>query len=139
MDRDSRLMAIAGVILLTLSLANGFLVHALAQSQQALSAHLVGLIGSGLLIALASLWPRLKLGSRASTAAAILAVYGFGVGWFVNFLAAVTGRFGIFPVSVSAAPGGGLQDVFISLGLASVALALLALCALLLRGLVGRG
>lgn len=138
MDRDARLLAIAGVVLLALSLLNGFAVHVIAQSRQALSAHLVGLIGAGLLIALASLWPRLNLRSRGSTAGALLAVYGFCVGWLINFLAALTGRYGIFPLSVSSAPGHGAQDLLVSLALLSVALALLALCALLLGALVRR-
>ncbi len=136
MERDARLIALAGVVLFALSLVNGFLAHVLAQSRQAVSAHLVGLIGSGLLFALAALWPRLNHGPRASTVAAGLAIYGFGAGWLVNFLAAVTGRFGIYPISASAAPGGGPGDLMVSVGLASVALALLALCAMLGRALL---
>lgn len=136
MGRDARLLAISGVILLALSLLNGFLVHFLAHPRQLLSAHLVGLIASGLLIALASLWPRLNQGRRGSMAGALLAIYGFGVAWLMNLLAGLTGRSGIFPISVSAAPGGGLPDALVSIGLGSSAVALFALCAVLLRNLM---
>ena len=137
MDRGAKLLATSGVILLTLSLLNGFLVHALAHPQQLLAAHLVGLIGSGLLVALAGLWPRLGQGRERSMAGALLAVYGFGVGWFVNLLAGLTGRTGIFPISVSSAPGHGLPDALVSIGLVSSAVALFALCAVLVRRLSG--
>src|SRR5215469_4759613 len=101
MDRNARLLASAGVVLLTLSLLNGFLVHVLPHARQALSAHLIGLIGSAFLMALAGLWPSLDQGGRGSRARALLAVYGFCGGWLINFLAALTGRFGLFPISAS--------------------------------------
>ena len=136
MNRDARLLAMAGVILLMASLINGFLIHLLPHGHQTLASHLIGLIGAGLLIALASLWPNLAQEPRTSRAAAFLGIYGFCAGWFINFIAAITGHFGLFPISTSVTPGKGLGDAIISIGLISVALTLLVLSVLIVRGLL---
>ena len=49
---DARLLLGAGVILLTVSLVNGFLIESMPLVRLALSAHLVGLMASAFLIGL---------------------------------------------------------------------------------------
>lgn len=132
-----RLLLRFGVILLAASLVNGFLVHFLPLQRQALSAHLVGLIGSSFLIGLGAVWPRLNQSLRASKVGTFLAVYGFCGGWLINFLAALTGVFGRFPISVGSSQGNDAADVMVSAGLLTVALAQFALCATVVRGLRG--
>ena len=68
LNQHARILARAGVALFVVSLANGFLVHAVALQRQALSAHLVGLIRAAFLIALASLWKQLDLTNPMSRA-----------------------------------------------------------------------
>jgi hypothetical protein len=74
---DARLLLGAGVILLAISQVNGFLIETLPLVRLALSAHLVGLMGSGFLIGLGASWPALELPQRTSRIAALAAVYGF--------------------------------------------------------------
>jgi hypothetical protein len=135
MNTHARLIARAGVVLFALSLANGFLVHVLALRDQALGAHLIGLIGSVFLLTLACLWPSLNQRARASGFGAFLAVYGFGMGWLVNFAAAITGYFGVFPISAAATGGRAPGDWLVSAGLLTVAAALFTLCVVVFRGL----
>jgi len=100
-------------------------VPARALPRLALSAHLVGLLGAGFLIALAALWPMLSQTPRLSRVGAVLAVCGFGGGWLVYFVAAATGAGGMFPL--------------VSLGLLTIALTLLACCGIVLRATQARG
>ena len=138
LSQHARILGRTGIVLFAVSLVNGFLIHAVSLQRQALSAHLVGLIGAAFLIALGSLWKDLVLPNFMSRAATFLAVYGFGAGWLVNFVAALTGRFGVFPISTAAAGGHSIGDIVISAGLLSVAMCLLALAAIVFRGLAGR-
>jgi hypothetical protein len=131
---ESRLLARSGVLLLVVSLLNGFLVHASPLPRLSLSAHLVGLMGALFLLALAALWPTLTGTTRASRVGAWLAVYSFAGGWVVYFIAAATGAGGMFPMAAGGARGAPVVEVFVSVGMITVALALVALCIMVLRG-----
>lgn len=133
---QSRLILRAALILLAASLVNGFLVHFVSMQRQVLSAHLVGLIASALLIGLGLLWSRLTLTPRLSRAGALLAVYAFCGGWLLNFLAAVTGVVGNYPLSAGPPGDAHAADTLMSAALLSVALAQFAVCALVFRGLL---
>ncbi len=131
----ARRIAQGGIVLFAISLANGFLIHILALQRPALSAHLIGLLGSGFLIALSSLWARLSLTPTVSRLGLILALYGFFGGWFFNFVGALTGHFGVYPISAQATGGHSFADYMVSAGLLSVAFSLLVLSGLALWGL----
>ncbi len=135
MKVEVRSMATCGVALLMLSLVNGFLVHVLPLREQLLAAHLIGILGSLFMFVLASLWPQLSLGHGMSKAGAFCVIYGFGMGWLVNFIAAISGIVGVFPISVSASQQRSPADLLISAGLLSVVVALFALCAILFSGI----
>ncbi len=137
MSTKTRFMAQSGVVLFALSLVNGFLVHLLPLREQLLEAHLVGLMGSLFMFALASLWQQLGLTDGMSKAGTFCVIYGFGMGWLVNFIAATSGVFGVFPISVSATHQLSSSDMLISAGLLSVVVALFALCVILFLG-IGR-
>jgi hypothetical protein len=136
-NHHGRLLGLVGISLFALSLLNGFLVHLVGDrsGRQMLSAHLIGLIGSAFLIGLSSIWPRLALPSRTSAIATLLAAYGFVAGWLLNLLAALTGVYGIFPISAQAPGGHSYADLAMSAALLSVAVCLLTLSALVFRGL----
>jgi multisubunit Na+/H+ antiporter MnhC subunit len=132
-NREGQLLVNTGVILLAISLVNGFFVHALPLVRLALSAHLVGLLGSTFLIGLGAGWAALALTRRASRVAALLAVYGFGGGWFVYFAAAATGSGGMFPIASGNTRGDPILEAVLTAMLLTVALALFALCGVILR------
>ena len=135
MTAEARLVAQSAAVLFALSLVNGFLVHLLPLREQLLEAHLIGLLGSLFMLVFACLWSQLNLTNGMSKAGTFCIVYGFGMGWLVNFIAAISGIFGVFPVSVSANQQRSPGDILISVGLLSVVLALFALCAILSVGL----
>jgi hypothetical protein len=130
---DARLLLGAGVILLAVSLVNGFLIESMPLVRLALSAHLVGLMGSAFLIGLSASWPALALAQRTSRIAALAAVCGFFGGWLVYFVAAATGTGGMFPIASSNTRGSAVLEGAISSALLSVALALFALCGIVLK------
>ena len=133
MNPQARLLAQSGVGLLAVSLVNGLIVHLLPLPL--LGAHLIGLLGSLFLFAFASLWPHLDYTSLQSKIAAVSILYGFVIGWLVNFVAGFTETFGIFPISVSSSHKESSGDLLISIGLLSVALALFMACVMLFLGL----
>jgi len=138
MNPHARLLAQSGVALFALSLVNGFLVHLLPLREPLLEAHLIGLLGSLFLFSFAGLWSHLAQTDTQSKIGVFLVIYGFGMGWFVNFVAAISGIFGIFPISVSATRDHSSGDILISIGLLSVVLALFASCVVLYHGLRNR-
>lgn len=132
--RDARLLLRAGIILLAVSLINGFLIASMPLRRLALSAHLVGLMGSMFLIALSACWPALVWTPRVSRAAALAALYGFCGGWAVYCLAAATGTGGMFPIASGQARGIAALEGLTSGALLTIAVALFLLCALVLKG-----
>lgn len=137
MHPQSRRLAGAGITLLAIALVNGFLIDALPLSRLALSAHLVGLLGACFLLALSACWPGLTLSSRASRLGAFAAIYGFAGGWLVYFSAALTGAGGSFPMASGNTRGSPVVEGALNLGLLTVAIALFALCSIVLHGLRG--
>ena len=102
----------------------------------ALSAHLVGLLGSAFLIGLGGNWPALGLARRTSRFAAVAAVYGFCAGWLVYFLAAATSTGGMFPIASSNTRGSPLLELVMSSALLTIALALFTVCGIVLMRLM---
>jgi hydroxylaminobenzene mutase len=127
----------AGILLFAVSLINGFLIHGMAIPRLALSAHLVGLIGSSLLIGLSAFWPRLNLTGRWSRVGTALALGGFVGGWLVYLSAAVLGAGEMFPLMSGGAAGPPLVERVLGLSLLVVFLAFLGLVAIVLVGLRG--
>jgi hypothetical protein len=72
---------------------------------------------------------------RASRTGAFGAVYGFCGGWVVYFISAATGTGGMFPMASGRTRGSPLLEGVTSAGLLTVALALFALCGVVLKHL----
>lgn len=133
-DRHRRALISSGVVLLTVSLLNGFVIGIVPLQRVAVSAHVSGLIGSSFLIALGAIWPLLRVSSRTSAAAAFLAVHGFFGGWLVLFVAAASTLTG----PAAHAAGRAWMQQALRLGNLTVVLALFGLCAIVLRGVLAR-
>jgi hydroxylaminobenzene mutase len=130
---DASRLVTAAACLFGASLLNGFAIEATRLPRLALSAHLVGLIGSALLVGLGGIWPRLAFPSLVSRVAAALAIYGFVAGWLLYLTAAVTGAAGLFPLAGGGARGSALVEGLMSTAFLTVALALFALVGLIVR------
>lgn len=135
--RHARILVGAGILLFAVSLINGFLIHGMAIPRLALSAHLVGLIGSSFLLGLGALWPRLNLTGRWSRVGTTLALGGFIGGWLVYLSAAGLGAGEMFPILSGGAAGPPLIEHVLGLSLLVVFLAFLGLVVIVRAGLRG--
>lgn len=137
MLRHARWMQQLGVLLFLLGLFNGIFVHAQALPRVVLAAHLVALMSGTFLIVVGLLWPKLKLGYRTSLIGCSLAVYGFYGGWTLYLVAGVSGVGGMFPLAAGSARGTPSQEGLIGIAFATVAVAMIGFCVLVLWGLRG--
>jgi (hydroxyamino)benzene mutase len=137
MSRHARWMQRLGVLLFLFGLFNGFFVHAQALPGVVLAAHLVALMSGTFLIAVGLLWPKLRLGYRASLIGFSLAAYGFYGGWLLYLVAGVSGVGGMFPLAAGPARGTPSQEGLMGIAFATVAIAMIGFCAFLLWGLRG--
>lgn len=99
-----------------------------------LSAHLEGTLNGMFLIILGLLWPKVKLGATGLRISWYLALYGSFANFFAVGLAAFTGAGKMMPLA-GGKESAGWEEPLISFLLISLALALIALCVLLLIGL----
>lgn len=134
-DGDDLLRAAA--LLFMASLVNGFAISSFPLRRLALSAHLVGLLGAAFLFALGAAWDRFRFPPARARLAAWLALHGFVGGWLLYLVAAATRTAGRFPMAGSGARGTPLAEGIVNAALLSVAAALFALAALVLRALAG--
>jgi (hydroxyamino)benzene mutase len=81
LERDGRRLLRLGVVLVLVGLFTGLAIPALAVPRLGLSAHISGVLGGLVLIVLGLLWPKLRLGARASGAGLVVALYAFTVAW----------------------------------------------------------
>jgi len=127
-----------GVLLVLLGLLTGFLVPGLAVPRLGVSAHALGVSGGFFLVVLGLLWPQLRLGPGASRLALGAAVYAFYGGWLMPLLGGFWGAgASMLPLAAGSARGTAFQEGVITAGLVTSAVAILAVCGLLLWGLRG--
>lgn len=127
-----------GVLLFLLGLLTGLVVPMLANPRMGLSSHLEGVMNGTFLVVLGLVWPRLRLSRSASLAAFCLAVYGTYVNWATTLAAAAWGAGApMMPIAGLDHEGTRLQEGIIAFGLVSLALTMIATCAVVLWGLRG--
>ena len=127
-----------GVLLFLLGLLTGLIVPMLANPRMGLSSHLEGVMNGIVLVVLGLVWPRLRLARAASLAAFWLVVYGTYVNWATTLAAAAWGAGApMMPIAGLGHQGTRLQEGIIAFGLVSLALAMIATCAIVLWGLRG--
>jgi len=132
MDDSKRRLLWHGMFLFLLGLVTGLLETQFANPRMGLAAHLEGVMNGTFLVALGAIWAEVRLSPALKGAAYWTALYGTYANWVVTTLAAILGTGAMSPI---AAPGRaalpwqeGLVTVgFMSVGLAIIAAALLAL------------
>jgi len=136
MDETTRRMLQLGVLLLLLGLLTGLVVPVLAIPRLGVAAHILGVLGGLGLLVLGLLWPKLRLAPRASGIGCVLAAYAFYLGWLMPLLGGVWGAgSGMLPIAAGGVLGTPFQEGVIAVGLGTSAVAIIALCLLLLWGL----
>lgn len=138
MSVASRRLIRCGVLLFLLGLLTGLIVPALSNPRMGLSSHLEGLMNGIFLVVLGLVWPRLRLSRSLSLAAFWLAVYGTYVNWATTLAAAALGAGApMMPIAGGGHRGTPLQEGLISVGLVSLALAMIATSGIVLWGMRG--
>lgn len=133
-DRSHRLLQ-AGVALFLAGLLVGLAVPMMANPRMGLASHLEGLMNGLFLMALGLIWPRLVLSPPLERLTFWLALYGTFANLVATLLAAIWGAGRMMPIAGQGHLGSAVQERVIDALLVSLALAMVTVCALVLRGL----
>ncbi|MFY9747973.1 MAG: hydrogenase [Acidobacteriaceae bacterium] len=133
-DTPRRLMW-HGMFLFLLGLLTGFLEPHFVNMRMGLAAHLEGVMNGIFLLALGCAWTKVRLAPTALAVAFWAMLYSAYVNWLCTTLAALWGTAALSPVTGMAHPAKPWQEMVVTVGLFSVALALIAGTILVLWGL----
>ena len=133
----SHKLLFAGILLFLIGLLTGFLIPLMATPRIGLSAHLEGVMNGLFLVALGLIWDRLSLSQKTLKVTYGLAIYGSFANFIAVFLSALTGAGKMMPIA-GGKDGGPQLEAAISFLLISLALAMIAVCILVLKGLYRR-
>jgi hydroxylaminobenzene mutase len=127
-----------GMVLFLLGLLTGFVIPAMANARMGLSSHLEGVMNGMFLLVLGVVWPKLRLGSRASTTGFWLAVFGTYANWATTLAAGFMGAGEkMMPIAAKGHTGTDAQELLITFGLVALSVAMVAVSGLVLSGLRG--
>jgi hydroxylaminobenzene mutase len=127
-----------GFLLLFLGLLTGFAIPFMANPRMGLSSHLEGTFNGMLLTLIGVVWPNLQLKEGALKWVYGLSLFGTYANWGTTFLASLWDAGGeMMPIAGGDALGTILQEGLIKFGLLSLALAMVAVCVIILWGLRG--
>lgn len=133
-DKTPDKLIFLGVLLFLAGLIVGFLIPVLANPRMGLSTHLEGVMNGLFLVILGLIWNRLSLSQKALKITYVLALYGTFANFIAVFAAAITGAGKMMPLA-GGRDGGHPLEAVISFLLVSLALAMIAVCILVLKGL----
>lgn len=131
---DTHLMQL-GILLFLLGLLTGLAGPKLKNPRMGLASHLQGVMNGMFLVILGLIWPRLGLSHAWLAVTFWLIVYAAFANWAATLLAAAWGARTLMPIAAGthkAAPG---RERVIGFLLVSLALCVIAACALILVGL----
>lgn len=124
-----------GIVLFLIGLLTGFLVPKLANPRMGLASHLEGVMNGMFLVILGLLWPRLDLSQGWLITTFVLAIYGTFANWLATLLAAAWGAGASMPIAAPGRRGSSRQETVINFLLASLSLAVVVVCVLVIVGL----
>jgi hydroxylaminobenzene mutase len=128
----SRSLLFAGFLLFLLALLTGFLIPALNNPRQGLSAHLTGVMNGFFLILLGLSWERLRLAGRTASAVFGLALFAAYVNWTINLLGAAFGTGKLTPLVADGRVGAPWQEALVNSGGYALAVAIVVCLGLIL-------
>jgi (hydroxyamino)benzene mutase len=130
-------LALLGALLVLASLLTGIAAGAMANPRMGLSSHLAGMMGGTLLLALAAIWPMVRLSPRAEVWAVGLLGFGFTANWLATLLAAMWGAGSeTMPIAGAGHSAAPWQEGLVAALLIALSLATIAGIALVLFGLI---
>ncbi len=131
---DSILLQL-GILLFLIGLFTGFAIPRFANPRMGLSSHLEGVLNGIFLVVLGLLWGRLRLSESWLVAVFWLAIYGTFANWFATLLAAVWGAGSMMPIAAQGHQAGVNREGVVRFLLATLSLAMVAVCIIILVGL----
>lgn len=136
-DKTPDKLIFFGMMLFLAGLIVGLLIPVLANPRMGLSTHLEGVMNGLFLVVLGLIWNRLSLSQKALKVTYGLALYGSFANFIAVFLSALTGAGKMMPIA-GGKDGAPQLEAAISFLLVSLALAMIAVCILVLKGLYRR-
>ncbi len=130
-----RRLAWHGMGLFLLGLVTGLIEANFQNPRMGLAAHLEGVMNGTFLVALAAIWPNVKLSLRQEGVAFWSLLYGTYANWAVTTLAAVLGTAALSPITGAGHSAPPWQETLVTLGFVTVGVAIIAASLLVLWGL----
>jgi hydroxylaminobenzene mutase len=131
----NRLQVQLGFVLILLALLSGFGMPLFVNPRLGLAAHVVGITGGLVLIALGALASSFVLGRRAAAVMMWTWVYAAYANWFGSLIGALTGASRLTPIAGAGTSGDALAESVVSFLLESLAIAAIVGTALAVWGL----
>lgn len=131
----NRLQMQLGFILILVALLTGLTLPVLANPRLGLAAHIVGITGGLILIAMGALARAFVLGRRAAAAMMALWVYAAYANWLACLLGGITGASRLTPIAGAGTSGTALAEGVVSFLLQSLGVAAIAGTVLAIYGL----
>ena len=119
----NRLQIQLGFILILLALFTGFGMPLFTSPRLGLAAHLVGISGGLVLIALGALARSFALGARAAAVMMWSWVYAAYANWVASLLGAITGASRMTPIAGAGTSGDSMSEAVVSFLLVSLSVA----------------
>ncbi|MEI8049523.1 MAG: hydrogenase [Bacteroidota bacterium] len=124
-----------GVLLVLFGLLIGLFIPMMTNPRMGLSAHLEGIMNGMLLVILGLIWNKLVLNDKWLTTAFWLTLYGSFANYVAVSIAAITGDGKMMPIA-GGKEGTSVVEGLISYLLISLALAMIFVCLIVLKGLL---
>ncbi|KAB0509701.1 hydrogenase [Pseudomonas moorei] len=124
-----------GMFLFFLGLCTGLVEQQFSNPRMGLTAHLEGVMNGILLLAVGAVWMEVNLSSRNKAIAYWTLLYGAYANWAVTTLAAIFGTTAMSPFTGARQAANVWQEGLVTVGFASVGIAIIMAALLLLWGL----
>lgn len=134
MSDQKRKLLWHGAFLFLLGLVTGLVQQQFTNPRMGVAAHLEGLMNGTFLIAIGAAWTELRLAPRFVALTYWTALYGAYANWACTVFAAVFGTKAMTPIASAGHAGQQWQELVVTIGFASVGLAMITAVVLLLAG-----
>ncbi len=134
-DNTQRLL-IFGMVLFLIGLLSGLIVAEMPNARMGLAAHLEGVMNGMFLIAVGLSWKRMTFSRRQETVTFWLLLYGSYANFVLIQAASVLGTSNMTPIAGKGYVGTEMSEILMSLGLVSVAIAMILAVGSMVAGLM---
>jgi (hydroxyamino)benzene mutase len=135
----ARRFMLLGAVLVMVGLLTGFISGNLANPRMGLSAHLAGVMGGIMMLALGAGWQHVQLGATAERWALSLLAFGNIANWATVLLAAIWGAGRTtMPLAAGEHVATAWQENLVGILLVALSLAMVAGIALVIKGLLAK-